>query len=236
VGIVTDASGARIPNCEVVVTNLEGSNQEVARANPAGEFAFPAIPAGRYSLEFRSGGFKLLKTEAVVAAGGAATVNATLDVGQVAETVSVKGRKPAGVPAAALAARAAAGPPQRIRVGGHVQATKLLIRVAPVYPPDLESAGVQGTVVLRAVISVTGDLLNLEVASAGVNPGLAKAATDAVRQWTLSAHPAERTACGSGHHHHRGFHAGVIPAGGVPGRPGLTAAQYAQRHRPAPTV
>jgi TonB family protein len=38
-------------------------------------------------------------------------------------------------------------------------------------------------VMVRAVISVTGEMLNPEVINTTVNPGLAQAALDAVRQW-----------------------------------------------------
>jgi protein TonB len=42
---------------------------------------------------------------------------------------------------------------------------------------------VEGTVVMRAVISTAGALLNLEVVNTDVDPRLAKAALDAVGQW-----------------------------------------------------
>jgi protein TonB len=68
-------------------------------------------------------------------------------------------------------------------VGGNVQAAKLLRQVQPVYPADLKQQGITGTVMLRAVISTTGETLNPEVINTTVNPGLAQAALDAVRQW-----------------------------------------------------
>jgi protein TonB len=74
-------------------------------------------------------------------------------------------------------------PPRRIRVGGNVQATKLISSVQPVYPPGAEAAGIEGTVLMRAVISVRGDLPNLSVINKSVDPELARAALDAARQW-----------------------------------------------------
>ena len=73
--------------------------------------------------------------------------------------------------------------PQRIPVGGNVQAAKLITQVRPVYPADLKQQGITGTVMLRAVISTTGEMLNPEVINTTVHPGLAQAALDAVRQW-----------------------------------------------------
>ncbi len=64
-----------------------------------------------------------------------------------------------------------------------MQASKLIKKVDPVYPADLGQQGITGTVMLRAVISTTGEMLNPEVINTTVNPGLAQAALDAVRQW-----------------------------------------------------
>ena len=180
VGVVEDPSSAHVPNCQVTAKNLDGTNQEVARANAAGEYRFAALPPGHYALEFRSAGFAVFKAEVTVEAGKAARVDATLDLGQVSETVVVKGQKPAAVPPMT---QPMAGAPQRIRVGGNVQATKLISMTKPEYPAELQQLGIEGTVVMRAVISKTGDLLNLEVISTDVDARLVKAALDAVHQW-----------------------------------------------------
>jgi TonB family protein len=90
----------------------------------------------------------------------------------------ITGKGPAAPPPVARA-----GAPQRIRVGGNVQATKLVKMVRPSYPAHLQSLGVEGVVLLRAVISTEGSLLNLEVANSGVDPELARVALDAVREW-----------------------------------------------------
>ena len=179
VGVVEDASHARIPNCQVTAKNLDGTNREVTRANAAGEYSFAAIPPGRYTLEFRSAGFAAFKRDTAVEAGKAVRVDATLDIGEVSETVVVKGQKPAGVtPGAPMAS-----PPRRIRVGGNVQATKLILMARPEYPADLQQLGIQGAVVMRAVISINGDLLNVEAVSSDVDARLVTAALDAVRIW-----------------------------------------------------
>jgi TonB family protein len=200
-GVVEDASGGRVPNCEVVAKNLDGPNEEITRVDMAGEYLFAAIPPGRYGLEFRSPGFKAQKAEVVVAAGQAARFDAKLDIGGVSERLVVKGgAAPQGIkrprPAAAIPQNA--GAPVRIRVGGNVQASKLIYHVNPVYPPALLREGVSGTVLLHAVISVDGSLLHVEAINTNVNPGLAAAALDAVRQWRyqptlLNGQPVEVT-------------------------------------------
>jgi len=180
VGVVQDPSGAHVPNCQVTARNLDGPNQEVTRANAAGEYRFTALPPGRYALEIRSAGFAIFKAEVAVEAGKAARVDAALSIGQVSETVVVKGQKPAAVPPMT---QPMAGAPQRIRVGGNVQATKLISMAKPEYPAELQQLGIEGAVVMRAIISKTGELLHLEAISTDVDARLVKAALDAVRTW-----------------------------------------------------
>jgi protein TonB len=53
--------------------------------------------------------------------------------------------------------------------------------VQPAYPPIAKQARVQGVVEMRALISKTGTIENLNVISG--HPMLATAAVEAVRQW-----------------------------------------------------
>jgi protein TonB len=57
----------------------------------------------------------------------------------------------------------------------------LIYKVQPLYPPLARSARIQGTVLLRAVISRTGTIENLQALSGP--PMLIHAALDAVSQW-----------------------------------------------------
>ncbi len=58
----------------------------------------------------------------------------------------------------------------------------MLIRdVKPIYPGIAQAAGVQGEVILQAVIGKDGRIENLHAISG--NPLLVKAAVDAVQQW-----------------------------------------------------
>ena len=179
-GVVQDASRARVPGCEVRVKNLDGKNEEVAKADAAGEFGFANIPVGRYAIEVRSRGFAVGKAEVLVEAGRPAEAMVTLPLGQISETMSIRGSRPAN---ASAAAPKGAVQPIRIPVGGNVQAAKLIKQVHPVYPADLKLQGIGGSVVVRAVISTTGELLNPEVINSNVPPALAQAALEAVRQW-----------------------------------------------------
>src|SRR5580700_1798701 len=71
--------------------------------------------------------------------------------------------------------------PSRIRVGGNVQAAKMVRQIMPVYPPIAKTAHIAGTVVLHAVIAKDGSVEDLQYVSGP--PLLMKSAMDAVRQW-----------------------------------------------------
>jgi periplasmic protein TonB len=70
--------------------------------------------------------------------------------------------------------------PSRPRVSRMMEGN-LIYRLQPQYPALARQARVQGTVVLRAVISRDGRIENLQVISG--HPLLLKSAEDAVRQW-----------------------------------------------------
>jgi TonB family protein len=174
-GTVEDPSGARVPNCRVTAKSLDSSNQEVTTSNQSGEYQFASIPAGRYAVEFSARGFALAKMEATLTAGTPARADAHLALGNVSENVVIRGQKPP------TAAPMAAGGP-RIRIGGMVTVARLLSQVKPSYPADLQQQGVEGTVIMAAVISKSGTVLNPRVRNT-VDPRLAQAALDAVKQW-----------------------------------------------------
>jgi TonB family protein len=71
--------------------------------------------------------------------------------------------------------------PSKVRVSSGVSQGLLLKRVAPLYPSEARSAYIQGTVVLRAEISQTGDITDIELLDGPIE--LAGSAVAAVRQW-----------------------------------------------------
>jgi TonB family protein len=81
-------------------------------------------------------------------------------------------------------AKAASAPEDgvaRIRVGGTIQATNLIKKVTPLYPPDAKAARIQGMVRFTANIGKDGSITSLEVVSG--HPLLVQSAQDAVMQW-----------------------------------------------------
>jgi protein TonB len=71
--------------------------------------------------------------------------------------------------------------PQRIRVGGNVQAALAIRAPRPAYPPLAKQARIQGVVKLNAVIGKDGAIQDLKAVSG--HPLLVPAALEAVRQW-----------------------------------------------------
>src|SRR6201984_810504 len=91
-GTVTDAQGAVVPDARVTITN---EATRVSRApvatNGAGFYVADDLPVGTYSVTVEKNGFKRTTvTGYAVTAGGRLTLDATLDVGAVTETVSVQ--------------------------------------------------------------------------------------------------------------------------------------------------
>jgi len=68
-----------------------------------------------------------------------------------------------------------------IVVSGNVQASRLIRRVEPAYPPLARHAGVQGIVLLRVEVDEKGNVVQIEVVRG--HPLLVNAAVEAVKQW-----------------------------------------------------
>ncbi|MEK7404425.1 MAG: M56 family metallopeptidase [Acidobacteriota bacterium] len=179
-GVVRDASGATVPRARVTLAMPGRDRKEFALTSDAGDFSFRPLPEGTYSLSVAKPGFALLRHEGIVVPlGQMVRVELVLNLGQVVETLEVKGERPSAAPVVA----AGAGPPTRIRVGGSVQQAKMVNMVRPLYPADCKAEGVEGTVLLRAVIGLDGSVLNLQPINELVDRRLVEAATEAVRQW-----------------------------------------------------
>ena len=90
--------------------------------------------------------------------------------------------------------RDASGAVQAIRVGGNVQAAKLISQPKPIYPPAAKEARIQGVVQLLATIAKDGTVKDLQVILG--DPLLVEAAMSAVQQWVyqptlLNGNPVE---------------------------------------------
>lgn len=179
-GTVKDPSGATVPKAKVVVSFTDSSRREVGYTNDVGEFSLSPIPDGMYNVAVAKAGFALLEVKGIpVVKGESAPLVLVLQTGKVTETVNVNGT---GTPAVAPPSMAS-GEPKRIQVGGNVQGTRLIAKKLPSYPAECKAAGIQGSVMFRAVISKEGDILNLTQINQIVDRRLVDAAMEAVKQW-----------------------------------------------------
>ena len=90
-GQVTDQSGAAVAGAKVQVTNLNTNAARAAETTPEGNFAFAALPIGPYKLEVSREGFQtFVQSGIVLQVNSNPTVNVTLQLGNVQQTVEVQ--------------------------------------------------------------------------------------------------------------------------------------------------
>jgi TonB family protein len=190
-GTVEDPGGARVPGSVITVIDQAGASIASTIADAAGFYRLASIPPGHYRVEYSARGFATLTRGADIEAAKAVRIDAWLQIGQMIENVIITAPKPAS------SAPPPTSEPGRIRVGGNVQIANLIKKVNPIYPLELKQQGVEGTVVIRAVISKDGVPLDAQVINADeVDPRLAQVALDSLQQWRyrpamLNAEPVE---------------------------------------------
>ena len=90
-GTVTDESGAVIPGATVTLINVERGSEQELSTNEAGNYAYPDITPGAYTVRISSEGFATKEiTDLDVQVGQRAAVNVELAVGQVTNVVTVE--------------------------------------------------------------------------------------------------------------------------------------------------
>ena len=179
-GTIHDPSGTGVRNATVILTDHKSNTAVMTASDADGNFSFKALPAGEYEMKVAKRGFETYRApELVLEPGRDLSQNITLDVAAVMDEVDVV---PEGT-VKPLPESPNGGNPSRLRLGGDVQASKIVHKVMPVYPATAKTAGVQGTVILHAVIGVDGRPLSLRVMNADIDPELARAAIEAVSQW-----------------------------------------------------
>ncbi len=95
-GQATDAQGAALAGVKVTVSGkaLIGGSQS-ATTDSGGHYTFNLLPPGNYDLKFEMQGFKTFsRTGIEINAAFVATVNATLEIGAMSETVTITGEAP----------------------------------------------------------------------------------------------------------------------------------------------
>ncbi|HEV8148174.1 MAG TPA: carboxypeptidase-like regulatory domain-containing protein, partial [Bryobacteraceae bacterium] len=89
-GVVSDETGAVIPNASVVIKNKATDFDRRLTTGADGTFSAAALPAGQYEVRVEAKGFRTLVREATVEVGSTTTANMGLSVGQTTEVVNVE--------------------------------------------------------------------------------------------------------------------------------------------------
>jgi hypothetical protein len=88
-GVVTDSTGAVVPNANVVITNVETAVQTTAKTNANGEYVVSNLLPGRYKLDVSGNGLQGGVQEVVVRLNQTITANVTARAAQSTTTVEV---------------------------------------------------------------------------------------------------------------------------------------------------
>ncbi len=92
-GAVRDANGV-IPGVTVELVNEATGQAREAVSNESGEYSFAAVPSGTYIVKATLTGFKTYETNVRIATQQFLTLDITLEVGQLQETITVTGAAP----------------------------------------------------------------------------------------------------------------------------------------------
>src|ERR1017187_2785001 len=94
-GNVTDTSGAVVPNTRVVITEQNTGVSRSAETNESGNYTFPDLPPGVYSVVVEQTGFKKeTRKDISVTVNTATRIDVKLQPGNVTETIEVTGAPP----------------------------------------------------------------------------------------------------------------------------------------------
>lgn len=174
-GRVLDPSGAAVAGVQVRLIKEDDSRDWSSSSSTDGRYEFSSLLPSRYELQVMAPGFAFFRRPLFLnSENEALAFDATLRLGEIQERMTVKA---VGTPKPTVATQ-----PTRIRVGGNVQASKIVHKVNPEYPAEAKLERRQGTVTFRAIIGRDGSIIDLVTLNAA-HSILAEAAESAVRQW-----------------------------------------------------
>ena len=190
-GSVVDESGAPLPGVAVTAYNTSRNSRQEGVTDDYGRFELQGLPQGSYTLEAELPGFERSQ-QTLTLNGQNLTHDFTLQLGLLEEMVTVINDRnsPPPLPSEHVAPRPAncgsssdsggvdLGGADRARIGGQIRHPRKLYHVPPIYPQDAPA----GVVKIEAVIGTDG-LVRASTVTNDAPDVLARAATDAVRQW-----------------------------------------------------
>ena len=94
-GVVVDPSGSAVPGVTITLTSAATNAVREVQTNSAGLYVIPAIPPGRYVLKAQISGFRAIERRDIdVQVGSSNRIPITLELGDLTETVEIRGGAP----------------------------------------------------------------------------------------------------------------------------------------------
>jgi hypothetical protein len=94
-GTIVDSSGGAVPGATVTVVNVATNDTRNTTTDQQGNYTIPLLPPGTYNITAEASGFKkTIRDNVPLQMSQAATVNLTLEVGAITESVSVTAEAP----------------------------------------------------------------------------------------------------------------------------------------------
>ena len=91
-GVVTDPTGAVVPNVSVMLKNVDTGSSQSATTNSLGAYRFALLSPGNYSVSASASGFQSITRRVSVALGSSAAGNLQLALSSSSTTVEVSGQ------------------------------------------------------------------------------------------------------------------------------------------------
>ncbi|HRJ19315.1 MAG TPA: TonB family protein [Bryobacteraceae bacterium] len=188
-GVVEDAEGRPVERALVEVRRFGAPRpvREVVRTDATGTFRLDGLPEGSYAVTVNKEGFGTVQISSMrVSASAPSRLRVQLQPAGDVQPMRVPPPQPVARAEGAAEAPAKLAPPpmpKQISVGGGVQRMRLVTKVDPVYPAEVKAAGIEGVVILEAVIAKDGAVQSVERVNKLVDDRLADAAIEAVKQW-----------------------------------------------------
>ena len=92
-GLVTDSSGAVLPEAAVTLTNTDTNVSQSATTSSVGYYSFPVVPVGNYSLKVQKSGFQTTTSDVRLEVGQRGRLDLSLKPGGGTEVVTVQGEQ-----------------------------------------------------------------------------------------------------------------------------------------------
>ena len=94
-GVVTDPTGAAVPNAKIIITEAERNVQHPTTTDAQGRYQVSALPPGQYTMIVEANGFRrYAQSSFPLLVQQQATIDVQLQIGEVASVVEVEGSAP----------------------------------------------------------------------------------------------------------------------------------------------